>query len=1549
MQNINWDKLQPYSGDTKKSFEELCYQIVSEKFKDDILNGAILTSIDDSGGGDGVEFYLTYENGDVYGWQAKYFCRLNEGGRKEQIKKSLQTTYDKHSNIKKWFFCSKCNFTPDEKKWFDYELAISIKNGKQVLPTNHNVELIHWGESELLTYLKNYFNIHKFFFSEKLLTFEWFENRYKIDIEKTQIKAKYTSQIHIPQAIEKSIYKILGGQSLINSLINESGIDNINADIKNYKESILLIFVRNFEEKYKEIKNELEKILFKSDKFLDDISDLLLEIEKTILKKDDLELRNKTNKLSKYIESIKEICKNYKNLDESKLCKPIQLFSYSPKELLEMGNINQVLEELDKKNAPINELRSIFFSPLSILNNIIQPLESFLNILQLREKSEFHISGEAGMGKTHVSFNIYENLILNQKEPAIFIFAKDIYTDQNLENQLKDNFSIPVDWSFDNFLGALEISARVYKVKIPIIIDGLNESTHWNSVWKNGLENFISKLKLYPHIFLITTYRNSYEDQLFPNKYFEHNDRWRLKEYIYGFGGLNWKAIETYFRYYKIKLENHSNAIGYFKHPLHLRIFCETKNPNRSKEVKVSFQNEDLFDVFDEYIQISNENITTLLKEIDPKYNNDFTQKKLLQLSKYFWENSTRGMPRSEKLFRDDELRIFEGENLLIYRDWNIDNNKEEIQFTYDLLGGYLISKYLIQSYQEYYPIIKVPSNNWIVKVAKAFSDEYIPERATDLCYESFKKTSILINTVMSNKVALEKFITSREFKKRLLEFKTEHPLYDDILRTITILIIKKSNILLFNILENERARKYSIESLFEINSKFIKENEELIKNFLENEFISNSEQLLNLSKQIEFDSEHPLNFHFWSDLLKKLSMLERDLFWSEYIRKNHSWYGNSYFRDFVLDFERICKEKKILSDRIHIAAKKIMWIFSTNIRILRDEATRALYYYARKYPKEFLDLLKYSIDINDTYVVERILAVTYGLAMARQNDFDDESYRKDYLPLYGKFLFNNMFSSEAKYPTTHILARDYAKRTIDIALIHHSSLLTNSEKELIKYPLKDYFHKEWGTIPNYKELKYRFGTPIHMDFENYTIGRLIEGRSNYDSKHKEYKLILSQIYWRMYNLGYLFTKFGEIDKQIGDDSWRNSNNESAGKIDRYGKKYSWIAFYEMAGHRSDLGLLKKWENEDELRISDTDIDPSFPIELRKYNLFEEINKNNFLGDLEKEAVTWYSNDNDLDIGDYIKLNSHLGTNEKNDWFLLKGSISQKDKEDQTRDVNIGINAILVDREEYKKIKNLTDKYHDYSFDYLQNIEDHYIYDGEIHWCDLIPNDYSRDFQISYNYHDVERIKKELKVFNNGKNLSEIENDELEKKKKEFLDKAWDKVFDDDFDVNIPSLSNNDETTKKIAEEMGYTTEYIDTTYTQQDNDNIEINIETTIFRNSWESYHSEIISSGETIVPSKNISNYFGLHLKPQSSDLYNQNGEIISTSLKFGESYDNKSTFTYIRKDYLERYVKEKNKQLIWLQWTEKRYFPKGVKKLSYSGEREKTEYRNYYKIIQ
>lgn len=272
-----------------------------------------------------------------------------------------------------------------------------------------------------------------------------------------------------------------------------------------------------------------------------------------------------------------------------------------------------MLEEERKENRKRNEVKDILFEPLNVMDDAVHALKRCLKLFELLIQNELHISGDAGMGKTHISFSIYEDQIKNQNQPAIFIFAKDITTNLSLESQLKDNFDVPADWSFDDFLSALEVTAKVHKVRVPIIIDGLNESVYWQTVWKNGLENLIIKLKNHPHIVLITTYRTSYEEKLFPQKYFthqNHEDYLKLKEIVRGFEELTPRAIDVYFQYYKIKLDNYSYAINYFQNPLHLKIFCETKKSNSDKEVTVSFQNEDLFEVFDEYIRNSNENIT---------------------------------------------------------------------------------------------------------------------------------------------------------------------------------------------------------------------------------------------------------------------------------------------------------------------------------------------------------------------------------------------------------------------------------------------------------------------------------------------------------------------------------------------------------------------------------------------------------------------------------------------------------------------------------------------------------------------------------------------------------------------------------------------------------------------------------------------------------------------------------------------------------------------------------------------------------------------------
>jgi hypothetical protein len=87
---LDWSRLKTYQNSKYKSFEELCYQLAKR------LHGSHgwFTSIDDSGGGEGVEFYLTLANGDECGWQAKSYWpnpRL-DASRKRSIINSLETS-----------------------------------------------------------------------------------------------------------------------------------------------------------------------------------------------------------------------------------------------------------------------------------------------------------------------------------------------------------------------------------------------------------------------------------------------------------------------------------------------------------------------------------------------------------------------------------------------------------------------------------------------------------------------------------------------------------------------------------------------------------------------------------------------------------------------------------------------------------------------------------------------------------------------------------------------------------------------------------------------------------------------------------------------------------------------------------------------------------------------------------------------------------------------------------------------------------------------------------------------------------------------------------------------------------------------------------------------------------------------------------------------------------------------------------------------------------------------------------------------------------------
>jgi hypothetical protein len=113
------------------------------------------------------------------------------------------------------------------------------------------------------------------------------------------------------------------------------------------------------------------------------------------------------------------------------------------------------------------------------------------------------------------------------------------------------------------------------------------------------------------------------------------------------------------------------------------------------------------------------------------------------------------------------------------------------------------------------------------------------------------------------------------------------------------------------------------------------------------------------------------------------------------------------------------------------------------------------------------------------------------------------------------------------------------------------------------------------------------------MDFGNYTMGRLVDDRQNYDMSNPTYVAIRRQIADRIGRLGYRRADFQEADQLIARFS---GSGQDAARTDRYGKKYSWISYFEMFGIRSRSGLLRDYPQM-EPRSTDIDVDPSFPPE----------------------------------------------------------------------------------------------------------------------------------------------------------------------------------------------------------------------------------------------------------------------------------------------------------------------------------------------------------------
>ncbi len=1428
---IDWSKLKPYHNDTPRNFEKLCFQIANRLYQD---NGSF-TPIDDSGGGDGVEFYLTLPNNDQWGWQAKFYHpnkRLSNSNRKDKIINSLQRACELHPHLKKWILCTPTDFTPKEQIWFDNELSKEILNSMCV-------ELEHWGDSKFNNWLSdpNFRGILNYFFGELELDLEWFKTQFYKQM--ADMGEKFASDLHTETNVDAEIHALLGDKSFVHQITK--WIEELEGELPDLKEAI--------DDLKRPIPNEIEwdeeeksKVIGAAESLQDALVNIIDRFEKArkILGKQEF-IAAQAIDWGAVLDQLHKVFDNYRKVTRE-------------------SGISQI-KYIGKKEYEEQFLRNgsrIIHSPDSLVARLLDKFfPSVIWQLGLINESDLHILGDAGIGKTHIACNICDDRLKNGL-PALFVRGIQFRTDQAVEVQLRELLDIPPSYSWHDFLQALSAAAEAYHTRIPLIIDGLNESVHngtFSKVWELGLKGLVQEIAQTKNVVLITTCRRSYEEAIWK----EVTSRediilgkviWKDKDslnlvYAYGFytEEVKQEAIDKYFNAYKIKAEDITLApLRQFEHPLHLKIFCETKNRERKAEVQVYVGEQTLFEVFDEYLEQCNEAVCIRL---GLRRGTPIVQPILNKIAEHLWQNRSRNILVEELVkFTDNQLlsdlnwspskaHAIEAEGLLVCRDrWE---NKDAMYFTYDLLGSYLIAQYLVE---------------------QADGD-------------------------------VQGFLNSEEPVALLFgeNRQTLHPMYEDIVRCLAALLPAKIGQFLHELSDNQKAFSLSIRALFEISPRNI--NEECI-DLITNLFgvPKNRESFFNLAETTVGHPNHPFNASFWSERLSALSMSERDLSWTEYVRLNR--YS---FEETVIHFEKTCRDVEDLSkERLHLLAEYIMWILTSTVRPLRDQATRALYWYGRRFPQQFLDLVMKSLTINDPYVSERMLAATYGIAMARQNDFEDTSFVTEMLPSYGRQLYETMFKLNAPHATTHILARDYAKRTIDIALIHHSDLLTDDERERINPPYTDGGIREWGESENKNEGEYEKGpAPLQMDFENYTLGTLVKDRAPYNNKHPEYKRVVANIRWRIYDLGFSLESFGGIDDLLLTENSRKFGRSGDGrKIDRYGKKYSWIAYFGLAGFRQDLGILPDFY--DHGRCIEADIDPSFPDKHREYNLVTE----DFLGDREASTEQWVLKSPHPDLTPYLKVDQLC--EEQGSWVLLYGHLGQENKQ-ISRKMSAWIQGLIVKLEDVDEILEILKRQENIDGHTVPYIpEDYRTYAGEIPWCDTYPANNWQEFSLLVRKYTIP--KKHFEILHDGEPISLLGEIKLRNNIRNLIEKGDKKRL------------------KELLKEkkLEITFETVD----EEKFEHKDFEILVPIRDNVWEESNSAANPRRSIALPTREISDCLNLYKKPQCFDFFEKNSNrLASISFEYGDIWSNPQSFTYLRRDLLERFLAEIGGELIWVIW--------------------------------
>ena len=1116
---------------------------------------------------------------------------------------------------------------------------------------------------------------------------------------------------------------------------------------------------------------------------------------------------------------------------------------------------------------------------MRIAQEILDDVEEYLGVGLVA------LLADAGGGKTQTAAQL--TAPHHDRPAGVLLHGRNLKRGETLD-QLAGNFSLsgyPLT-SMESLLAAIDAAGKRAGCRLPIVIDGLNEAENPKD-WKAPLASLAEILKHYPNVLVVCTLRTGEHRR---EEYWGRRRRrpesresfavMALPEGVRvirneGFGKYTDEAIQRYFNHFKIDPGDAEIPKDFLQHPLTLRIFCEVTNPDRAVSVRIEAFPSSLALLFEKYVDNVCERISQMPNLTGP-YTAEDVGRSIYILGLLLWSAGRREI--DEQSFRQataDAGRHWSSSivNLLaqegiIFRNPGREPYSYLITPVYDALGGFIVASSLLKKHSAdlEFEWLKEPDS------LKQFYGENTHELAVDTFW------------------SLVALAPRRMYRTQMWK------------------------------VAPEALRKHALRFSATLDPEYLDQDTVAAIRGIMTDDPKGETRLLSLLQVVRAVADHPLNADFLESAIRPMDIAERDLSWTEWVRKSR----DERLRDLLAMEERWRESPFDRSQSDRLRARWIKWYLTSTDRELRDVATRALYWYGRGVPSVLFQDTIDSLGINDPYVSERMLAASYGVAMAHHGISEELNTWDKTLAQYARRLYESMFAAKAPFSTTHALRREYATRTIELAASASPSGFSPEELERSMPPFADGGLRRWSESEsaNSDEELHVADSPFHMDFENYTLGRLVPGRRNYDYSHEGYRKIRAQVLWRIEQLGWSAALFEATDNEIAGQRYRPLGRR-AGKTERYGKKYSWIAYFEMAGLRRDL---EKTEQElaGKLDILDFDIDPSFPERPSRVRIIDT----DFLGDPDRATKDWIMDGSLPDVTQYLRIPDLLA--EDGPWILLDGFAIQEDQ-DRGRNSSCSIRSFLIDTQDADSfVKHLTCQAPQ-SWRPPEKPLVFYTFAGEIPWCSTFPRNGVVEFPVATGEETVKVQQTKRRFYLDGKELDH-------NKAYDILWQARNKTIGDSGgDLPIYDQETNGIDIRKETVEVEEVAKLFE-----------EYQVVIPVCDFGWEAYRSVVNDAGHSTTLAKEVTEDLELFGRPQTFDLFTRDGlRAVRFIADESDDYNNSQSVCFLREELLKDYLKRAGYSLVWVIWGERRYSFELMKKLSRGPERPETPYGYFGRI--